>query len=102
MLIVAGTITIEPTRVLEFEEAIAALIDEVRHEDGCLHYSVLVENRTTGLFNITEIWRDEDAFRTHWEQPITVANNKKFESNLLGMTLKIYDVSGVRSMSDVM
>lgn len=69
MIIIAGYLTIDPQRLTEFEDAIAAVAGTIRAEDGCHHYSVLAEDRSKGLVNLTEVWRDKAALDIHLAQP---------------------------------
>ena len=51
MIFVAGTMTMNPEIIDDFKAEVAAMVDKVRAEDGCLHYSLLVEDADKGLVN---------------------------------------------------
>jgi quinol monooxygenase YgiN len=42
MIFVAGTMTMNPEIIDDFKAEVAAMVDKVRAEDGCMHYSFLV------------------------------------------------------------
>ena len=44
MIFVAGTMTMNPEIIDDFKAEVAAMVDKVRAEDGCMHYSLLVED----------------------------------------------------------
>ena len=69
MIFVAGTMTMNPEIIDDFKAEVAAMVDKVRAEDGCLHYSLLVEDADKGLVNVLEKWRDDDALLVHFGQP---------------------------------
>ena len=66
MIFVAGTMTMNPEIIDDFKAEVAAMVDKVRAEDGCLHYSLLVEDADKGLVNVLEKWRDDDALLVHF------------------------------------
>lgn len=96
MIILAGTMTFDPTDIADFTEAARDIVGEIRAEDGCHHYSLLPEDAATGLVNVTEIWRDDAALHAHLAQPWTVAFFARFDGRAKDITLTIYDVSGSR------
>ncbi len=58
-----------PSIIDEFETRVAEMQEQVRAENGCLHYSLLVEDKATGKVNVMEIWEDDDALGVHFTQP---------------------------------
>lgn len=99
MIILAGTMTIDPEQVPAFEKAVAEMIGQVREEDGCQHYSLLPEDRATGLINVLEIWRDEPALRVHLAQPWIVEFYARFSPHMRELNVPIYDVAGTRPLT---
>jgi len=98
MIVLAGTITIDPAQVAAFETAVADMVDRVRKEDGCHHYSLLAEDRAGGVINVTEIWEDEPALRVHLAQPWIAEFYARFAPHMQAMNVPIYDVAGVRDL----
>ncbi len=99
MIIMAGTMTFEPADIPGFTAAVADMIAQIRAEDGCNHYSLLVEDAAAGLINVTEIWRDDAALHAHLAQPWTVSFFARFGPKARTIDLLIYDVSGTRALA---
>ncbi len=98
MIIVAGTLTLQPEQVGAFETAVAAMVDDVRKEDGCLHYSLLVENRAAGVINVLEMWESEDHLKTHLKLDMITDFFNRFSPHLTGMTVQVYDAANARAV----
>jgi quinol monooxygenase YgiN len=98
MIFVAGTLTVKPALLPEFQRDVAAMAGRVRQEHGCFHYSLLTEDAGTGLVNVLEQWRDDAALAAHLKQPWTVDFFNKYVAHLLAINVKVYDISGERSL----
>ena len=96
MIIVAGYLTVDPAQLTRFEQAIAKVVDTVRKEDGCRHYSVPAEDRDRGLINVAEVWRDQAAVDTHLAQPWIKDLFARVMSLIRSTYAPIYEVVGVR------
>ncbi len=98
MIFVAGTMMMNPAIIDEFETRVAEMQEQVRAENGCLHYSLLVEDKATGKVNVMEIWEDDDALGVHFTQPWIGAFFERFSPEMLDSTVQIYDISGTRPL----
>ncbi|MGC6512481.1 MAG: putative quinol monooxygenase [Parvibaculales bacterium] len=98
MIFVAGTMMMNPAIIDDFEKRVADMVEDVRAEDGCLHYSLLVEDKATGKVNVMEMWRDDDALAVHFTQPWIAAFLETFGGEMLDSTVQIYDISGSRPL----
>ena len=98
MIFVAGTMMMNPAIIDDFEKRVADMVEDVRAEDGCLHYSLLVEDKATGKVNVMEMWRDDDALAIHFTQPWIAAFFETFGGEMLDSTVQIYDISGSRPL----
>lgn len=96
MIFVAGTLTITPDKVAEFETEVAAMRDKVLAEDGCHHYSLLFEDRAGGVVNVLEIWESEDALKVHLKMPWIDTFFHRFSPHITGMTAQLYDAVNAR------
>jgi quinol monooxygenase YgiN len=96
MILVAGTISVDPKQIDAMDRAAKAMVGGVRKEDGCIHYSLLVEDRAAGLINVLEMWRDEDALRVHLKLPTIVEFFNRFSPHITGMTVQVYDAENAR------
>ena len=98
MIFVAGTLTVKPDLLREFQADVAAMVGKVRREHGCYQYSLLAEDPARGLVNVLERWEDDAALSTHLKQPWIVAFFNKYVNHLLDLNVKVYDISGVRDL----
>ena len=94
MIFVAGTMTMNPAIIPEFQKDVAAMRDKVLGEDGCGHYSLLVEDAGTGLVNVLELWRDDEALKVHFTMPWIAAFFAKYVGHMQASTVQIYDIAG--------
>lgn len=94
MIFVQGTMDMDPSCITEFKADVANMLDDVRAEDGCLHYSLLVENDATGFVQVTECWRDDAALLVHFTKPWIAAFFAKYSPKMLGSTVQIFDIAG--------
>jgi quinol monooxygenase YgiN len=98
MIFVAGYMMLDPAHVDAFEQAANALADGVRKEDGCIHYSLLIEDRAQGRINVLEMWRDEAALRVHLALPQIVEFANRFVPHISGGTAQLYDAVNPRPL----
>ena len=98
MIFVAGTMTLEPERIGDFEREVAAMVASVRAEAGCLHYSLLVEDARSGRINVLEQWTDDQALAVHLKQPRITRFFGLFVGHVRASTVQVYDISGVRPL----
>ena len=98
MIFVAGTLTLDPAWVAAFQQDVAAMVGRVRREQGCFHYSLLVEDTGGGVVNVLEQWADDAALAVHLKQPWIVEFYNKYAGRLRGMSVKVYDISGERAL----
>lgn len=94
MIFVAGTMTMNPAIIADFEKDVAAMRDKVLGEDGCLHYSLLVEDAATGLVNVMEQWTNDDALKVHLSMPWIAEFFAKYVGHMQASTVQIYDIAG--------
>jgi quinol monooxygenase YgiN len=94
MIFVQGTMNMEPSCIPDFVADVAAMIDQVRAEDGCSFYSLLIEDEATGLVNVIEQWRDDEALIVHLAMPWIATFFAKYSPKMLASTVQIFDVAG--------
>jgi quinol monooxygenase YgiN len=94
MIFVQGTMNMDPNCLDDFRDDVAAMIDKVKAEDGCLFYSLLVEDEATGLVNVVEQWRDDEALGVHFTMPWIGTFFAKYGPKMLASTVQIFDVAG--------
>ena len=101
MIIIAGDMTMSPEILTDFKRDVAEVRRQSLTEDGCRHYSLLVEDAATGVVNVVEIWDNDDALLAHFKQPWTVGFFQKYAEHMQASTLKIYDVAGERALPEM-
>lgn len=69
MLIVTGTIEIDPARVDEVLAAVRTVTEATRAEDGCLAYVFALDAIEPGVINVVERWRDQESLAAHLASP---------------------------------
>jgi quinol monooxygenase YgiN len=94
MIFVAGTMNMNPAIMGDFVRDVAAMRPKVLGEAGCHHYSLLVEDATTGLVNVMEIWDDDNALGVHFTMPWIAAFFAKYAPEMQASTVQIYDIAG--------
>ena len=100
MIFVAGTMTMNPTIINEFVRDVAVMRPKVLTEAGCHHYSLLVENTTSGLVNVLEQWDDDAALKVHLGMPWITEFFTKYVGHLQASTIQVYDVGDARPLPE--
>jgi len=98
MIFVAGTMTLDPAQIANFQRDVAAMIDQVRAEAGCHHYSLLVEDAKSGLVNVLEQWTDDAALIVHLKQPWILEFLARNGPHLRASTVQVFDIAAARPL----
>jgi quinol monooxygenase YgiN len=98
MFVIAGILVVAPDYIQLMQEMIDELVPVTRARDGCLHYSILFEDRAGGVVNVLEIWRDDAALAKHMAEPRTQKYFVQLGPQLIKNTCIIYDVAGTRPL----
>ena len=69
MLIVAGTITIDPSKSAVLEAAFDTMRAATLQEAGCLGYQIYRDRNDPGTVLLFEKWESEAALRAHFVTP---------------------------------
>lgn len=94
MIFVADTMTMSPAIIGDFARDVATMRDKVLAEDGCGHYSLLVEDAASGLVSVHEQWRDDYALKVHFEMPWIKEFFSKYVGHIQASTEQIFDIAG--------
>lgn len=73
MLIVSGTMKIDPANTAAFLAAAAECSRETRREAGCQAYHFSADELEPGLIHVYEQWDDENALYAHLRLPHVTA-----------------------------
>lgn len=69
MIIVTGTVRVDPARREAARDIMERMIIASRAEDGCIEYAYSVDVLDPGLIRVHEIWRDREALQAHFNTP---------------------------------
>ena len=97
MIVIVGTIAINPEKMDVFESLCPAHVARTLAQDSCLLFSVGVADRAKGQITVAEIWANEAALVRHHQQAFT----HDFITTIGGLMendTKIYEVSSVRPL----
>jgi quinol monooxygenase YgiN len=95
MIIVAGSVRVEPAK----REAARAIMEKTitasRAEDGCIDYAYSVDVLDPGLVRVWEVWRDRGTLQRHFQMPHLAEWRAAWPTfGITDRKLAIYDVSG--------
>ncbi len=99
MLIVAGTITIDPAHVDDLRSAAEVMMAATLQETGCHEYRFSESLASPGTIQVFEIWQSEEELAAHFETP-HMATFRRVLANLdvQGRELHRYEVANVAKM----
>ena len=66
MLLIVGTIRLEPGSVAQALPAMKRMVECSRSEDGCGEYSYAEDVLDAGLIHVKEVWRDQKSLDSHF------------------------------------
>src|SRR4051794_10639466 len=69
MIIIAGTISFDPTKLADFEAGFDAMQAETLKESGCDGYEISRSRHDAGTIHIFEKWVSEEALAAHMVSP---------------------------------
>ncbi len=69
MLVIAGTITIDPTKLEEAKQAAAIMMAETHKEPGNVQYVFSGSFSSEGVIQIFEEWESQEALDFHFGTP---------------------------------
>ncbi|MBM4266132.1 MAG: antibiotic biosynthesis monooxygenase [Deltaproteobacteria bacterium] len=99
MLIVAGTITFDPTKSAELQAAFDTMRVATLEEPGCLAYQAWADRKDPGTVFLFEKWKSQEALTTHFQTPHMAAFGAALGScGITGMDVKKYEISAEGSV----
>ncbi|MFD7785443.1 putative quinol monooxygenase [Streptomyces nojiriensis] len=87
-LVALARVRAKPTRRRALQEALAALVEPSRAEDGCFDYAPFELLEEPGTFYVRETWADQEALDFHMATPHFQAFAARFEE-LLAEPIKL-------------
>ncbi len=94
MLVVAGTIEIDPSKRVELEAAFDRMRVASLAEEGCLSYQAYLDRADGGTFFVFEKWRSQDDLTAHFQTPHTAEFGGALGgAGVRSMEVKKYEIS---------
>jgi len=95
MLIVAGTIRLDPSKRAQAEAAFDRMREVTLKEPGCLEYQAYLDRKDPGTVLMFEKWESNDALRAHFATPHMAEFGATLaQLGVSGTNVKRYDVRG--------
>jgi quinol monooxygenase YgiN len=95
MLIVAGTIKLDPKQRPSLDAAFDRMRGATLQEAGCLEYQAYADRKDPGTVLIFEKWESEEALRAHFATPHMAEFGAALaKAGVSGSSVKKYQVSG--------
>lgn len=95
MIIVAGSVRVEPAKREAARATMEKTITASRAEDGCIDYAYSVDVLDPGLVRVWEVWRDRETLQRHFQMPHLAEWRAAWPTfGITDRKLAIYDVSG--------
>ena len=69
MLVIAGTIRIDPDRQADAVPAAVEMMEATRAEPGCVSYTFSASLAEPGVIHVFEEWKDQTALDAHFASP---------------------------------
>jgi quinol monooxygenase YgiN len=69
MLVVAGTIRLDPARRQDAIREALAVMEATRREPGCISYTFSADLADPAVFHLFEEWESQEALDAHFETP---------------------------------
>ena len=92
MIIVEGTVRIEPARLEAARPAMEKMVMASRAEAGCIDYAYAVDLLDPGLVRVSERWADRAALKAHFESPHMAEWRSEFPGlGLRDRLLRLYE-----------
>ena len=99
MIIVIGRAEIDPAALPAILPQLAGMMAATRAEDGCISYSLAVEDAAAGIMTIAERWRDLAALQAHLATPHMAAFNAASRGMIRSLVATRYDASGAADVA---
>ena len=100
MLVIAGTISIDPAKLEEAKRVTAIMMAETHKEPGNTQYVFSGSFTDGGIVHIFEEWESQEALDFHFQTPHMAEFQQKMGSfGIKGMSVQKYEVSSKGPLS---
>ena len=99
MIIVAGSVRMDPAKREAARTIMEKVITASRGEDGCIDYAYAVDVLDPGLLRVWEVWRDRETLQRHFQMPHLTEWRAAWPTfGISDRKLAVYDVSGMTAL----
>ncbi len=92
MVIIMGTVRVDPARLDAARPAMAAMVEASRAEVGCRCYAYSEDVLEPGLIRVSEQWADREALDAHFKTPHMAVWRAAFaEIGISDRRLEVFD-----------
>jgi quinol monooxygenase YgiN len=91
MVIVMGTVRVDPEAVERLRPAMEAMMAASRAEDGCLIYAYALDLLEPGLVRVSELWTDRAALQAHFQTPHMATWRAALAGQVRDRDIKLYE-----------
>ena len=96
MIVIAGTISIDPEKRAVATPAAITMMAETRREAGCISYTFSGDLQQPGDFRIFEEWESQEALDAHFKTPHMAAFQAAMGGfGVRGMKVQKYEIAKV-------
>jgi len=93
MVIVMGTVRVDPDAIERLRPAMEAMMAASRAEDGCLTYAYALDLLEPGLVRVSELWTDRAALEAHFKTAHMATWRTALAGQICERDIKLYDSS---------
>ncbi|MDB5469473.1 MAG: antibiotic biosynthesis monooxygenase [Caulobacter sp.] len=93
MVIVMGTVRVDPDAIERLRPAMAAMMAASRAEDGCLTYAYALDLLEPGLVRVSELWTDRASLQAHFQTPHMATWRAALTGQVRERDIKLYESS---------
>jgi quinol monooxygenase YgiN len=99
VIVVAGTVRLDPAKREVARAEMAKMITASRAEDGCVSYSYSVDVLDPHVVHVFEVWRDQETLQRHFQTPHLAAWRATWASvGISDRKLSLYEVGSVKPL----
>jgi quinol monooxygenase YgiN len=93
MIIIAGSLSFDPSDRADVLASLAEVTEASRRDDGCLEYYWSEDLEAPNTFRFFECWESQALLDAHLVQPHEVAFGERNLTRIIGATAGFFDAS---------
>ncbi|HYE45968.1 MAG TPA: putative quinol monooxygenase [Caulobacter sp.] len=91
MILVMGTVRVDPDAVERLRPAMEAMLAASRAEDGCLDYAYALDLIEPGLVRVSERWTDRASLEAHFRTAHMATWRQALAGQVRERDIKLYE-----------